>query len=175
MNNFSIKDKQYNLKYKQEGEITMETVMNNDKNKLQQEIDELKEKYDTLLKDVKCLEDNKNNMKDLVKNSYEVMQNVSKNVENVMNGLNNLKKNNENTTSSNMINGNKTRFSMKKMFVNPLRKIAVGTMQSTFLIVNKTVEGMSNAREGFEDIVAEAQYQNKKKHIESTLDKTYYI
>jgi DNA repair exonuclease SbcCD ATPase subunit len=146
----------------------METVINNDKNELQQEINELKQKYDTLLKDIKCLEDNKNNIKDIAENSYGVVQNVSKNIENVMNELNNLKKEYENTTSSNMITKDKMKFSIKKIFVNPLRKIAVGTIQSAFLIVDKTVEGMSNAKEGIEDIVAEAQYQNKKKNIKST-------
>lgn len=146
----------------------MEVTMNNDKDKLQQEINELRQKYDTLLKDVKCLEDNKNNMKSIVENSYEVVQNVSKNVENVMNELNDLKKEYENTTSNNTINEENMNYSMKKMFINPLRKIAVGTMQSAFLMMDKTMEGMSNAKEGFEDIVAEAQYQNKKKHMEST-------
>lgn len=146
----------------------MEAAMNNDKDKLQQEINELKQKYDTLLKDVKCLEDSKNSMKDIVENSYEVVQNVRKNVENVMDELNNLKKEYENIGSSNMKNEENMNFSMKKMFINPLRKIAVGTIQSAFLMMDKTMEGMSNAKEGFEDIVAEAQYQNKKKHIEST-------
>jgi len=146
----------------------MEATINNDKDKLQQEINDLKQKYDTLLKDVKCLEDSKNNMKVTVENSYEVVQNVSKNVENVMNELNNLKKEYENSTSNNMVNEHKMNFSMKNMFTNPLRKIAVGTIQSAFLMIDKTMEGMSNAKEGFEDIVAEAQYQNKKKHMETT-------
>jgi len=145
----------------------METTINNDKDQLQQEIDELRQKYDTLLSEVKSLEDNKNNMKDIVENSYQVVQNVSKNVENVMNELNNLKKEYEDITSNNMVNENKMKLSMKDMFVNPLRKIAVGTMQSAFLMMDKTVEGMANAKEGFEDIVAEAQYQNKKKHTEA--------
>lgn len=146
----------------------METTINNDKDKLQEEIDELRQKYDALINDVKCLEDNKNNMKDIVKNSYEVVQNVSKNVENVMNELNNLKKDYENTSSSNYVKDDKMNFSLKGMFTDPLRKIAVGTIQSAFLMADKTVESISNVREGFEDIVAEAQYQNKKKHLETT-------
>jgi len=146
----------------------MEETMNNDKDKLQNEINELRQKYDTLLKDVKCLEDNKNNMKDIVENSYEVVKNVSKNVENVMNELNNLKNEYQNTASNNTNTREKMNFSMRKIFINPLRKIAVGTIQSAFLVMDKTMEGMSNAKEGFEDIVAEAQYQNKKKHMEAT-------
>jgi len=146
----------------------METTINNDNNQLQQEIDDLRQKYDTLLKDVKGLEESKNNMNVIVENSYEVVQSVSKNVENIMNKLNNFKKDYENNSYSNMFNENKMEFSMKKIFINPLRKIAVGTIQSVFLMMDKTVEGMSNAKEGFEDIVAEAQYENKKKHIEAT-------
>jgi len=144
----------------------MEETMNKDK--LQNEINELRQKYDTLLKDVKCLEDNKNNMKEKVENSYEAVQNISENIENVMNELNNLKSEYENRVSNNIDNEEKMNFSMKKMFINPLRKIAVGTIQSAFLMMDKTMEGMSNAKEGFEDIVAEAQYQNKKKHMEET-------
>ena len=146
----------------------MEATMNNDKDSFQQEINELKQKYDDLVKDVKCLEDNKSNMKSIVENSYEVVQNISKNVENVMNELNAFKENYENSESNNMINEDKMKVSMRDMFINPLRKIAVGSMQSAFMVIDKTMEGMSNAKEGFEDIVAEAQYQNKKKHIEST-------
>ena len=146
----------------------MEETMNNDKDSLQQEINELKQKYDALLNDVKCLEDNKSNMKSMVENSYEVVQNISKNVENVMNELNAFKENYENTESNNMINEDKMKLSMRDMVINPLRKIAVGTMQSAFMVIDKTMEGMSNAKEGFEDIVAEAQYQNKKKNIDST-------
>ena len=146
--------------------IVMEETMNKDK--LQNEINELRQKYDTLLKDVKCLEDNKNNMKEKVENSYEAVQNISENIENVMNELNNLKSEYENRVSNNIDNEEKMNFSMKKMFINPLRKIAVGTIQSAFLMMDKTMEGMSNAKEGFEDIVAEAQYQNKKKHMEET-------
>jgi len=148
-------------------ETTMETTINNDKDSLQQEINELKLKYDSLVKDVKCLEDNKSNMKSMVENSYEVVQNISKNVENVMNELNAFKQNYENVESNNMINDDKMKVSMRDMFINPLRKIAVGTMQSAFMVIDKTMEGMSNAKEGFEDIVAEAQYQNKKKNIDS--------
>jgi len=145
----------------------METTINNEKNNLQQEINDLRQKYDTLLKDIKCLEDNKNSMKNIVENSYQVVQNVSKNVDNLMNELNNFKKDYENATSNNMVNDNKMKFSMKGMFISPLRKIAVGTMQSAFLMMDRTVESMSNAKEEFEDIVAEAQYQNKKKHMET--------
>lgn len=41
----------------------MALVKNNDKNEFQQEINELKQKYDKLFKDIKCLEDNKNSIK----------------------------------------------------------------------------------------------------------------
>ena len=145
----------------------MEASMNNDKDKLQMEINELSKKYEALLKDVKCLEDSKNSMKNIVENSYEVVQNVSKNVENVMNDLNNMKNDYKNNVTSNIKNDEKMKFPMKEMFINPLRKIAIGTMQTAFLMMDKTVEGMSNAKEGFEDIVAEAQYQNKKKRLET--------
>lgn len=146
----------------------METAINNEKDILQQEINELKQKYDVLINDVKCLEDNKNNMKDIVKSSYEVVQNLSKNMENIMNELNNLKKDYENTTTNNFVKDDKMNFSLRGIFTDPLRKIAVGTIQSAFLMADKTVESISNVKEGFEDIVAEAQYQNKKKHLETT-------
>jgi len=146
----------------------METNISNDNEKFQREINELKQKYDTLLKEVKGIEDTKNNMKDVIQSSYEVVQGLSKNVENVMNELNNLKSDLKNNTTMNINNENSKKFSMKEMFVNPFRKIAVGTLQSAFLVMDKTIEGMSNAKEGFEDMVAEAQYQNKKKHLQAT-------
>jgi len=147
------------LKYEKEGEIRLEETMNN-KDEFQQEIEELKQKYETLFNEVRSLKDNKRDMEELV-------QSVNKNVENVMNELNDLKNDYDINTSQNIGNDDKIKYSMKEMLVVPLRKIAVGTMQSAFLMMDKTVEGVSNAKEGLEDIIAEAQYQNKKKHAES--------
>ena len=79
-----------------------------------------------------------------------------------------LKSEYEKNAPMNMIKKDNMKFSMRDMFINPLRKVAVGTVQSAFLVIDKTMEGVSNAKEGFEDIVAEAQYQNKKKHLEAT-------
>ena len=156
-------------KYNLKGAVNMvATAINNDNEKFQKEMNDLKQKYDTLFKEVKDLEDTKDNMKQVVQSSYEVVQSLSKNVENVMKELETLKGELKNNTSINTNNEGMKKFSMKQMFMNPLRKIAVGAMQSAFLLVDKTVEGVSNAKEGFEDIVAEAQYQNKKKHLQAT-------
>lgn len=46
----------------------------------------------------------------------------------------------------------------------PLRKAAVTTTSQVFNALDRTKEAAYNVKEGFEDIIAEAQYENMKRN-----------
>src|SRR6056297_1547590 len=70
------------------------------------------------------------------------------------------------------IYGVATFYGLRKM-KKPLRKAAVETTSQMFNVVDHTKETAYNIKEGIEDIIAEAQYENLKRNqgiISSKLD-----
>lgn len=66
-----------------------------------------------------------------------------------------------------IIYGLATFFGVKEVFKaakKPLRKAAVFTTSQMFNTLDLTKETVHNIKEGFEDIIAEAQYENLKKN-----------
>lgn len=64
-------------------------------------------------------------------------------------------------------NYSENRKSVGSIIIKPLRKLAVGTVGVFYSIADKTLERVSSIKEDFEDIAAEAQYQNKKCRMKS--------
>lgn len=124
--------------------------------KIQEELNDLKNKYSNLLKEMQVLENNKDNINSLkqdIKSIHDGFEQINKNVEQLNDKLNTI------SQESQMNN------QMKKMMRNPLRRLMVGTVSSVMFVVDKAVETTSGIRENLEDIVAEAQYENKKKRM----------
>ena len=65
---------------------------------------------------------------------------------------------------------NRHSFSLRKMITKPMRKLAVGTMSAVFSAADYTSEKLSYAREGVEDMVAEAQYNSKRRRANMMSD-----
>ncbi len=57
-----------------------------------------------------------------------------------------------------------------KTFKKPLRKVTVYTTSQVFKALDYSKEAFYNAKEGFEDIIAEAHYENVKRHNELKLE-----
>lgn len=51
-----------------------------------------------------------------------------------------------------------------KNLEKPLRSAAVSVTSGTFTLVDRSREAFFNLKEGFEDIIAEAQYENLKRN-----------
>lgn len=54
-------------------------------------------------------------------------------------------------------------FHLLKRFKKPMRKTAVTVTSEMFNVMDKARETAYNAKEGFEDIIAEAHYENMKR------------
>lgn len=132
--------------------------------KMQQELDDLQLKYSNISDQIQTLQNDKSDLKNSIKTMNDSFQQVSKNVENILSKLDNISGDSKNLDDEDMMD-RKMNISMKKMIVNPLRKLAVGTITSVLSVTDKAAEVTCGFKEGFEDIVAEAQYQRKRKHM----------
>ncbi len=129
--------------------------------KLTQEINDLKKKYETVMKKVEAIEkESRETAKSInrIENSVGTMNN---NFEELMKKLDSVVEDRE---SDKMFDNTKrSGFSLKKMITKPMRKLAVGTISTMFTLADYTSEKFSYAREGVEDMIAEAQYNSKKR------------
>lgn len=121
------------------------------------DIDQLYSKYDGLSKVVNQLENNKSTI-------VEDLKQINTSIDEILLKLNKLSDEHEKAQNE-VYEKHVIHDSMKKIFAHPLRKIAVSTLTAVYAVADSTIEKASNLRESLEDIVAEAQYSNKKKKM----------
>ncbi|MCI1944805.1 hypothetical protein [Clostridium luticellarii] len=129
--------------------------------KMQQKLDTLEQKYSQISTEMKKLQDDKSDLKNSIKTMNDRFEHVNKNVEDILAKLDNISENNRGLDDD--AEGEKTDFLARKAIFSPLRKLTVGAVGSVLAVIDKTAELACGAKEGFEDIVAEAQYQRKRK------------
>jgi len=132
--------------------------------KLQSDMKEMQSKYTNISEDVKSLKTGQSSLQEnmgLINNNLEKM---NKNFESMMNKLNSVMEDRQKSDVEEMMGKKGGMFS--RMVKKPLRKLAVGTVGAALTIGDFTVERLSNAKEGLEDIVAEANYNRKLKRQE---------
>lgn len=133
--------------------------------KMQEELDALEQKYNEISTQIQELQNDKSDLKNSIKTMNDSFQQVSKNVENILAKLDNIgvaSKDSDNDMYDREIN-----FSAKKIILNPLRKLTIGAIGSVLAVIDKTSELTCGVKESFEDIVAEAQYQRKRKQMDT--------
>jgi chromosome segregation ATPase len=131
---------------------------------MQLELDNLHLKYNNISDQIQTLQNDKSDLRNSVKAMNDSFQQVSKNVEDILSKLNAISKDNKNLNEADMMD-RKINFSLKKLIFNPLRKLAVGTISSVLTVADTATEVTCGFKEGLEDMVAEAQYQRKKKQM----------
>jgi len=125
------------------------------------EVDDLKKKYNSLVKKIDAIEKESKNTENSIKKIENSVGTMNNNFEALMNKLDNIVEDKE--ASKMFKKEKKSEFSLKNMITRPMRMLAVGTFSTIFTIVDYTSETVSSAREGMEDILAEAQYNRKKR------------
>ncbi|WP_297428277.1 hypothetical protein [Clostridium sp.] len=134
--------------------------MENSEN-LNQEFNELKEKYNSLIQKVDNLEMENSHRENSVKqmeNNFEVINN---NIKELMEKIDSIIEDKE--TSKMFSSVRRSNSSIMNMITMPMRKATVNTMRAIFSVADFASEKVATARENLEDIVAEAQYENKKR------------
>lgn len=137
-----------------------------DQHKMHHDIEDLIGKYEELNKEVEDLKSNKASIEGELKEFHGEFEKINKSVEQILQKIDKLS-GGKIEKEEEADEGKADVHSMKKMFKNPLRKFAVGTLSVVYAVVDKTVEKTFNIKESFEDIVAEAQYANKKKKMKT--------
>ena len=126
-----------------------------------QEINELKQKYETIIQKLDGIEKenihNEHSIKQ-TENNFEVINN---NIKELMEKIDLMVEDKE--TNKFFNNVRKNSFSMMNMITAPMKKMTISTMRTLFTMADYASERAASAREGFEDIMAEAQYESKKK------------
>ncbi|PAB60378.1 hypothetical protein [Anaeromicrobium sediminis] len=123
--------------------------------KIYEELKTLKDQYTSLVKEVQALDNNEksiNSLRQSIDSLFHEFNEVNKNMEDITNILNEMSEtNNLNTENNN----------------RPLdiRGMTVKTLSSILSVVDNTMEKTSGFGEGLEDLIAEAQYENKRKRL----------
>lgn len=122
-----------------------------------------KENISSLTNKVKTMEDNNAEIRKNIDELYLSINQMSMNMEKMMNkfdsiAIEQLMKKEQPETQQHQ----------KNIVARPLRTIMIGVLSGVYAITDKTTEVFSGVRENFEDVVAEAQYNNKKRRMNKT-------
>jgi len=134
-----------------------------DLQKISQEVNDLKQKYQTVVQKLDAIERENSHRENSIKrieNSFEVMNN---HFTELMNKIDLMVEDKEaNKMFTNVKRGN---FSLMNMIRVPMRKLTVGALSSLFTFTEYATEKAACTREGLEDMIAEAQYESKKRRV----------
>ena len=129
--------------------------------KMNQEISNLKKKYDAVIQRIDHLEKENKETSDSMKRIESGFSMMNNNFDELMKKLDTIVEDKE---VNNMFHDSKkSNMSLKSLVTKPMRKLAVGAMSAVFCITDYTSEKMSYAREGMEDMIAEAHYKSRAK------------
>ena len=128
---------------------------------ISQEINELKQKYESLIQKLDDIEKENIHKEHSIKQTENNFEVINNNMRELMDKIDLMVEDKE--TSKMFNNVRKNSFSMMNMITTPMKKITISTMRTLFTMADYASEKAAYAREGLEDIVAEAQYESKKK------------
>ncbi|MCY6370255.1 hypothetical protein [Clostridium ganghwense] len=137
------------------------TTPNN--NDIIKRIEALENNYNNLNNEISMLEKNRLEVNESLKSFDKNLEKINSNMESIMSKLENPPLQTTNASA----NFSKGKTSISIEMHNPFRKLAVGILSGIYTVVDKTIETTSTMRENLEDIAAEAQYNNKKRRMNS--------
>ncbi|HVI41665.1 MAG TPA: hypothetical protein VM577_13515, partial [Anaerovoracaceae bacterium] len=129
--------------------------------KMHEEVKEMHSKYTALTNDVKNLKDSQAGIQENMNAVNSNFDKLNGNIEEIMNKLNVISEDQKKSTMGKIMGDRDGLFT--KAVKKPLRKLAIGTISTIMTISDYSMEKASSAKEGMEDIVAEASYNNKKR------------
>ncbi|MCX7904084.1 MAG: hypothetical protein N2486_06190 [Caloramator sp.] len=128
--------------------------------RISKEINDLHAKYDMLSKEVEKLNKNDEALKESISHINSNFEKLNNNLEAILSKIETIPHINVEE-----IKQPKEKVSVGRRVGRSLRRLVVGTVGVILDVKDKTTEGIANIREGFEDIIAEAQYNNRKKRM----------
>lgn len=132
---------------------------------MQEDLKDMQARYTDLAQDVKTLKNGQTGIQENMNALNGQFEKINSNMESIMFKLDVISEDRDKNLIGKMM---KEKESFLSKIKNPLRKLAVCTVGAIMSMTDYTVEKASGAREGLEDIVAEASYNNKKKRDRMT-------
>ena len=126
-----------------------------------QEINELKQKYETIIQKLDGIEKENIHKEHTIKQAENNFEVINNNMKELMEKIDLMVEDKE--TNKMFNNVRKNSFSMMNMITSPMKKITVSAMRTLFTMADYASEKAAYAKEGLEDIVAEAKYESSKK------------
>jgi predicted nuclease with TOPRIM domain len=126
-----------------------------------QEVNELKQKYESLIQKLDDIQKENTLREHSIKQTENNFDVINHNMKALMDKIDLMVEDKE--TSKMFNNGRKNNFSMMNMITAPMKRMTISTMRTLFTMADYASEMAASAREGLEDIMAEAQYESKKK------------
>lgn len=135
--------------------------------KMHEEVKGLKANYTSLAKDIDALKSGQKEINEnykAINNNFDV---INKNMDDMMAKLEKLVED-QDISMMDKVAGKVKQAAGMGMARRPFRRLLVGTISSVLSVADIATEGMAHVKEGFEDIVAEAHYNNQKRRVKMT-------
>jgi ABC-type transporter Mla subunit MlaD len=129
--------------------------------KMQEDIKEMNARFDALSGDVKILQESQAAIRENVNTVSGSFEKLSGSIEEIIRKLDAISEDQKKSGMSKIMDDGEG--FLNKAVRKPLRKLAVGTVSAIMAVADFAVEKAAGAKEGLEDIVAEASYHNKKR------------
>lgn len=134
---------------------------------LEKRLKTLESKFSDLRTEISNLEKNRLEVNNSLKSMENNFSELNKNVESVLSKINDLPKESLNSDEDKKECKAKAFFKKRP---RPFRRLAINLLSGIYYITDKTVETTSGIRENFEDIIAEAQYEQQKRRMQVVKD-----
>ena len=128
---------------------------------INQEISELKQKYESLIQKVDSIEKENTHREHSIKQAENNFEVINNNIRELVKKIDFMVEDKKTNKMSNKIR--KSNFSLMNMIKTPMKRITISTMRTFLTMANYASEKAAYARESLEDIAAEAKYESKKK------------
>ncbi|MEA4847575.1 MAG: hypothetical protein VB106_10125 [Clostridiaceae bacterium] len=135
--------------------------------KMHEEFKELKANYTGLTKDVEALKKGQKEINENYKAINNNFDRINNNMDDLMAKVGKLVEQQDISMVEKVV-GKAKEATRAGMLRRPLRRLVVGTISTVMSAADAASEGMAHIRENFEDIVAEAQYNNQKRRVKMT-------
>ncbi|AKL96399.1 hypothetical protein CACET_c29550 [Clostridium aceticum] len=143
-----------------------------DQQNLEKELREIKNQYTLLVQELESLKKNDkkiNSLQESIQSMQEEFEDINETLQEISQMSTTMQDITDKLNNLSERQHKKMGMGMKMMPRNAVRKGIVKTLSSALTVVDMTVEKLSMAREGIEDIVAEAQYENKRKRVNNPM------
>lgn len=137
--------------------------MSVDNRDIREEMRLMEDKLKTLSEEIEKLSNSQNSLKTTVDSANTSFQGISNNLNDMMTKVNKLYEQSETSMMDRILNQRVGNMSMMGMLGSTTKKLAIGVVSAGMIFSDIAMESLSSAREGLEDIVAEAQYMNRKR------------